>query len=550
MTSFDYSTLPRAVDVPDKPVTFLLDEAVSKFPDNVAIDFFGAKITYREFDRQTQKLMNVLRGLGVKRGEAVAVMSANCPQAMIAYQAILRIGGIVVLTNPLYVEREIEHQFKDAGVKIALVLNLMAGKVKNVMDKTPVEKIIVIKLEDYMPWPISWLFPIKLMIQKQKPATLGGAQFLKWSELMDSASDQAEPADVKPDDIALYQYTGGTTGVAKGVELTHRNLISNALQGKAWFVGAREGEEVFMLTLPVFHAFGMTVGMNLGISLCATIVVEPKFDALRIMKQIEKHKATMFPGVPAMYVAIINHPKAASCDISSIKYCISGAAPLALETREKFEAMTGGKLVEGYGLTEASPITHCNPLPGGVKTGSIGMALPSTEYKIIDDETGKEAALGEVGELLVKGPQVMRGYKGAPDETAKAIKDGWLYTGDMASADEDGFCFIMDRKKELVISGGCNVFPKEVEDVLRGIDGVSEVAVIGLPDPRFGEKVTAVIVLKEGATLTESEIIAHSKAGLAGYKIPKKIVFVDSLPKTIIGKVLKRELKKQIEGKS
>jgi len=548
MSMFDYARLPKSIDIPDQPATYLFSRSAEKYPDNVVISFFGRELTYRQMDKQVKKFMNILRGFGVKKGDAVSIMSPNCPQNLIAYQAVLRLGAIVVQTNPLYVEREIEHQYNDAGVKLVVALNLMAARVERVMDKTPVENVIVIKLQDYMPWPISWLFPLKLMAQKQSPEPVASGRFFQWGDLMPAASDQAEPESVSPDDVALYQYTGGTTGVAKGVVLTHRNIHANALQGRAWFVDAVEGEEIMMLTLPVFHAFGMTVGMNLGYAIAAKLVLVPKFDPDMVMKQIEKNRVTIFPGVPAMYIAINNHPRASKRDLSSVKYCISGAAPLLGETKSKFEELTGGSLVEGYGLSEASPVTHCNPLPGGSKTGSIGMALPSTEHRVVS-ETGEDLPRGETGELVLRGPQVMRGYLNQPEETAACLKDGWLYTGDMGYVDEDGFVFLMDRKKEMVISGGCNIYPKEVEEELVKIDGVLEAAVIGLPDDRYGERVTACVVLKDGAKVTEGEVIARCKERLASYKTPKQVIFLDSLPKTIIGKVLKRVLKDQIQGK-
>jgi len=549
MGDFDYSTVPRKLEYPEEPVTALLTRAVEKFPDNVAIHFFGKNITYRQFDALVRRFMNVLRAVGVSKGDSVAIMAPNCPQGLIAYQAVLRVGGIVVQTNPLYVEREIQHQFNDAEVKTAVVLNLFARRVSNVLDKTSLKNIIVFRLQDYMGWPVSWLFPLKLRLQKQDTSYPDSAPFLDWNGLMAAAGADAEPADVSVDDTALYQYTGGTTGVAKGVILTHRNVMANAMQARTWFTDAVEGEEVIILTLPVFHAFGMTVGMNLAIALAAKIVAVPKFDPDMVMKLIEKHKVTMFPGVPAMYVAIINHPNAVKHDISSIKYCISGAAALASETREKFEKMTGGTLVEGYGLSEASPVTHCNPLQGGAKAGSIGMALPGTESKIVSEE-GAELPPGEVGELVIRGPQVMKGYKGQPDENAKTLRDGWLFTGDMGSQDEDGFIFLMDRKKEMVISGGCNIYPKEIEEILYQIDGVLEAAVVGMPDERFGEKTVAAVVRQPGAELSEAGVIAACKKDLASYKVPKQVVFLNELPKTIIGKVLKRELKKVLEGKA
>lgn len=547
MKSLPYDPgVPQTIEIPDKPLTSLLLEAVAKYPDNVAMSFFGASITYRQFDTLVKKAMNVLRGLGVKKGDMVAVMSPNCPQALIAYQAILRIGAVVTQTNPLYVEREIEAQFNDSGARVAIVLNLFAPRVANILGKTRLEKVIVFRLEEYMPTLLSLLFPVKLWFEGRSAKTPKGEAFLDWRELMEKASETAEPESVGAGDVALIQYTGGTTGVAKGVTLTHRNVLANALQCKAWFTDAVEGREVFLLALPVFHAFGMTAGMNLALSLSAKLVLVPKFDADTVMKLIEKNRVTMFPGVPAMYVAINNHPKAARRDISSIKYCLSGAAALSTEVKRKFEALTGGRLVEGYGLTEASPVTHGNPLSTGGKPGSIGMPLPSTKCIIARNEDAEEAAPGEVGELMVSGPQVMAGYHNKPEETAKVLKSGWLFTGDLGYVDDDGYVFLMDRKKEMIISGGCNVYPKEVEEVLFSCPGVKEAAVVGMDDSYLGERVVAALVLQDGAHVTEKDVQEHCRKNIASFKVPKKVYFRDNLPKTVIGKVLKRVLKEEL----
>lgn len=547
MKSLPYDPgVPQTIEIPDKPLTSLLIEAVAKYPDNIAMSFFGISITYRQFDTLVKKAMNVLRGLGVKKGDMVAVMSPNCPQALIAYQAILRIGAIVTQTNPLYVEREIEAQFNDAGAKVAIVLNLFAPRVANVLGTTKLEKVIVFRLEEYMPTLLSLLFPVKLWLEGRSARTPKGVEFLDWRELMGQASETAEPESLGADDIALIQYTGGTTGVAKGVTLTHRNALANALQCKAWFTDAVEGREVFLLALPVFHAFGMTTGMNLALSLSAKIVLVPKFDADTVMKLIEKNRVTMFPGVPAMYVAINNHPKAAKRDISSIKYCLSGAAALSTEVKRKFEELTGGRLVEGYGLTEASPVTHGNPLSSGGKPGSIGLSLPGTKCIIARNEDAEEASPGEIGEVILSGPQVMAGYHNKPGETAKVLKNGWLFTGDLGYMDDEGYVFLMDRKKEMIISGGCNVYPKEVEDVLFSCPGVKEAAVVGMDDSYLGERVVAAVVLQEGAHVTEKDVQEHCRKSVASFKVPKKVYFRDSLPKTVIGKVLKRVLKEEL----
>jgi long-chain acyl-CoA synthetase len=547
MKSLPYDPgVPRTIDIPAKPLTSLLIESAAKYPDNIAMSFFGTSITYRQFDMLVQKAMNVLRGLGVKKGDRVAIMSPNCPQALVAYQAILRVGGVVTQTNPLYVEREIEAQFNDAGARFAFVLNLFAPRIASIIGNTRIKKVVVFRLEDYMPWPISWLFPVKLWFEGRSVRTPKGGAFFDWRGLMESAPETAEPQSVDADDLALIQYTGGTTGTAKGVELTHRNVLANALQCRAWFASAEEGREVFLLALPMFHAFGMTAGMNLALSLAAKIVMIPKFDAGMAMKLIEKHRVTIFPGVPAMYVGINNHPKAATRDISSVKYCISGAAALSTEVKRRFEELTGGRLVEGYGQTEASPVTHCNPLSTGGKPGSIGLPVPGTLCIIARNEEAEEVAHGELGEVMVNGPQVMAGYHGKPEETAKVLKNGWLFTGDLGYMDDEGYVFLMDRKKEMIITGGCNVYPREVEDVLLSCPGVKEAAVVGMDDSYLGEKVVAAVVLQDGARVTQKEILEHCRKSLASFKAPKKIFFRDSLPKTVIGKVLKRALKEEL----
>ncbi|MDH4184227.1 MAG: long-chain fatty acid--CoA ligase, partial [Nitrospinota bacterium] len=532
MSPIDRSKLPGDIQIPDKPLGHFFEESADKYPDRTAMVFMKKSFSYGEVNRQVKKFMNVLRGQGVKKGDVVALMSPNCPQVIIAYQAALRVGAIVTQLSPLYVEREVEHQLKDAGAKVAVVANLMAPVFAKAVDKTSVEKVILFNMQDYMAWPISWIAPLLWKYKEKRNVTLPtGPKYLLWADLMATASDKAQNAAIDFNDLALYQYTGGTTGTSKGVELTHRNLVANTLQAKAWFYEAQEAKETMILVLPIFHVFGMTVGMNLGFSLAATIIVIPKFDAKEVMALIQKHKATVFPGVPLMYQKINDSPDAANYDISSIRFCISGAAPLARSTKETFERITGGKLVEGYGLTEASPVSHCNPLAMEGKTGSIGVALPSTRHKIISAETGQLAKPMETGELLISGPQVMRGYKGKPEETAKVIIDGWLYTGDMGYIDEDGFVFLVDRKKEMVITGGLNVYCTEVEAELRKMEGIAEVAIIGEPDLTYGENVVAVVVRAEGSHISDKDVVAFSKKNLAGYKIPKKVVFLEALPK-------------------
>ncbi len=541
-----YAAVPTTVEIPDLPATSLLGEAVARFPDRAAISFFDVTLTYAELDQAVDRTVNVMRERGHRPGDPVAMLTPNSPHGVILYQAILRAGGIVVNLNPLLVERELETILADCGAKIAFVSNIFLAKIDAVIDRTAIESIVVLSLTDYMPWLTGLLFRLKMRIEKRPLLDRDDATHTPWRRAMAVVADTGERLALAPADTAIYLYTSGTTGAAKAVELTHGAIMANACQCRAWFVDAVPGEEVFLLALPLFHAFGMTVGMNMGLRLGATLVLTPKFDAGDVMRLIVKHKVTMFPGVPAMYHAINHHPKAPRLDLSSIKHCISGAATLPRETKETFERLTGGTLVEGYGLSEAAPCTHCNPLKAPNKEGSIGLPLPNTEYAVVAGPDGEEVPVGEIGELAVRGPQVMKGYHGRPADTDLAIKNGWLFTGDMGYRDEDGFVFLMDRKKELVITGGCNVYPREVEEALYRIDGIIETAVVGMPDSYLGEKVVAAVVARPDAGLTEESIIAILKGDLAGYKVPKSIRFLDALPKTVIGKVLKRQLREDL----
>jgi long-chain acyl-CoA synthetase len=355
--------------------------------------------------------------------------------------------------------------------------------------------------------------------------------------------DTPPSVDIVSDDVALLQYTGGTTGVSKGVMLTHQNLVANAMQCKSWFPEISIGNERLLAVLPFFHSFGMTTSMNCPILVAATMILVPRFNTKEILSLIEKYKPTLFPGVPTMYVAINNYPDVSKYDLSSVKFCISGAAPLPLEVLQEFEQLTGGTLREGYGLTESSPVTHCNPLEGMVKEGSIGIPFPDTECKIVDVDTGeKELEVNEIGELCIRGPQVMTGYWNMPEETKCTIRKEWLYTGDIAKVDEDGYFYIVDRKKDMIIASGYNIYPRDIEEVLYEHPKVKEAVVAGIPDEYRGETVKAYVVLKEGVTASEEEIIQFCRENMAKYKVPTAVAFRDDLPKTIVGKMLRREL--------
>ncbi|MHB9058574.1 MAG: long-chain-fatty-acid--CoA ligase [Bacillota bacterium] len=536
--------VPRSLDYPQVPVYQFLYEAASKKPDGLAIIFFERKFTFAWLKEQVERFATALFTMGVKKDDRVALMLPNCPQIVIAYYGALRAGAAVVLTNPMYVEREIEHQMNDSGTETIVALDHLWPRLAKVKDKTPLRNVILTGMADYMPFPLSALYPVKARRDKLAVGIPPGSGAISFKNLL--ATTGAKPPAVThdlADDPAVFQYTGGTTGLSKGAVLTHRNLVVNTLQNRAWIHQARWGEEVVLGVLPLFHSYGMTCVMNIAVVLASPMVLLPRFVVTDLLKAIQKHRVRLFPGAPTMYVAINNHPDLKKYDLSSIEACNSGSAPLMAETQARFQEITGGRLVEGYGLSETSPTTHANPIWGKSKIGSVGVPYPDTDAKIVDLETGeKELPPGEVGELIIKGPQVMKGYWNRPEETAKALRDGWLYTGDIAKMDEEGYFYIVDRKKDLIIAGGFNIYPRDVEEVLFEHPKVMEAAVAGIPDPYRGETVKAYVVLKPGETATEEEIIAFCRERMAAFKAPRLLEFRTSLPKTMVGKVLRRVL--------
>ena len=535
--------VPHSIDYPNITIPQFLENTVKKYPKNIAITFFGKKLNYKELSESVDRFATALSDLGIKKGDKFSIFLPNCPQFVIAFFAALKVGAIVVNTNPLYVERELIYQLNDSSCKTILCLDLLYPKVKNVKDKTELKNIIVTSIKDYLPFPLNLLYPIKqrkeghvVKIEKEP-----GLCFFK--ELLNKYSSSPPDVDTSQEEVALLQYTGGTTGISKGCTLTHKNLIANTLQCESWFVEAVEGKEIMLSALPFFHVFGMTVVMLYSVQSGFNMILVPKFDTESVLKLVKKYRPTIFPGVPTMYSAINHHPDVEKYDLSSIKYCISGAAPLPVEVCKRFEELTGAKLVEGYGLTETSPVTHCNPFEGLRKIGSIGLPFPDTDCRIMELEKGeKEVPIGEIGELAIFGPQVMKGYLDKPDETKAVLRDGWCYTGDIAKRDEDGYFYIVDRKKDMIISGGFNIYPREVEEVLYEHPKVREAAVVGIPDPKYGESVKAFVSIKEGEKTTEEEIIQFCKKNLAKYKIPKSVEFRKEMPKTLVGKVLRRVL--------
>jgi len=455
---------------------------------------------------------------------------------------VLRLGAVAVGINPMYTERELTHQLKACEAETLIFLDILAPKVLKVAPQTSIKRLIATGIKDYLPFPKNLLYPFKAKKDGQWVEIPASSGVLNLKTLIDGAQPNPPNVEVKSEDLAVLQYTGGTTGLSKGAMLTHRNLVSNVLQLAEWDTEAKEAGETYMCVLPFFHSFGMTTCMNSGIYAAATMVLIPRFDLKMLLEQINKYKVTVFPGTPTIYVAIISSPDLKNYDISSLRVCLSGGAPLPLEVQLKFQEITGGRLVEGYGLSETSPVTHANPLNSKAE-GSIGLPVPDTLCRIMDSETGQnEMLVGEVGEICIRGPQVMKGYWNKPEENEKVLKDGWFFTGDIGRMDQRGMTFIVDRKKDLIIAGGYNIYPREVEEVLYEHPKVMEVAVAGVSDPYRGETVKAYIVLKEGQTSTDKEIIAFCKERLAPYKVPKLIEFKTDLPKTMVGKILRRVL--------
>ncbi|MDV3277329.1 MAG: long-chain fatty acid--CoA ligase [Nitrososphaerales archaeon] len=532
-------------EVDKKPLYSLLIDSASKYPSKVCLHYQGRGLTYSQVDDRASRFASALISLGLQRGDRVAIFLPNIPQFVIAYYGILKAGGIIVTCSPLYKERELEYQLKDSAAKIVIAArdvvkgNDLYKSLEGCRERLDLEHVISTSVTDYLP------------SAKRALAGLAGvrnvarAGTLDFAALSRRSGPIAKPADVNPErDVALLQYTGGTTGIAKGAMLTHYNMYSNAIYtGMALPI---TDSDVALAVLPLYHIYGMTATMNAPLSAGAEIVLLPQFHVEEVMKTIQRKRVTSFCAVPAMYIALINNPKVKDFNLRSVRACISGGAALPVAVRKRFIELTGGNLVEGYGLSEASPVTHCNPVHDGVvKDGSIGLPFPETDAIIVDlDDPDKALKVGEVGEVAVRGPQVMKGYWNRPDETVMVLRKGWLLTGDIGKMDEEGYFFIVDRKKDMVNVGGLKVYPREVEEVLFEHPAVKEAAVVGMPDSFSGEVVRAFVVLKDpAAKVSEKDIIDFCAPKLSRYKVPKKVEFVPDLPKTLIGKVLRRKLR-------
>lgn len=519
-------SIAKEIDIPNKSLQQMLLETTAKYPQNNALSFYGRKITYQELTFAASGFASALQKKGVQKGDRVAIMLPNCPQYVIAYYGTLIAGGIVTQVNPMLVEREIEHILNDSGAETIVVFDAVYPRVKSIQSNTNLKTAIAVSLQP------------------------NGQQIPDYTfeTFMAEAGGPPNPVAIDPKhDVAVLQYTGGTTGRSKGAMLTHRNLYANVLQSYEFFKEKTNfGKDRFLTVIPLFHVFGMTACMNLSIYTGAESIMLPRFDLEEVLNTIKNEQPTNFPGVPTMYVAITNHPKAEEYGLNSIETCNSGSAPMPLELLREFEGKTGAKILEGYGLSEAAPATHCNPIFAERKPGSVGIGFPSTDYKIVDLGSGtEEVPTGELGELIIKGPQVMKGYWNMPEETAITLRDGWLYTGDIARVDEDGYLYIVDRKKDLIIASGYNIYPRDVEEVLYEHPSVQEAVVVGVPDPYRGETVKAYVVLKAGKEATEDEMIEYCRKNMAAYKVPKIVEFRGELPKTNVGKILRRALREE-----
>ncbi len=537
--------VPETLTYEEMPLYRLLQDTAARVPENTATIFFNREMTYGELDALSDKMAVRLQELGVQKGDRVALFLPNCPQFLIAHFGILKAGGVTVPFNPTYVEREIKAQLDDCGAKIMIALDLVYNPVHNVRADTPLERVILTSITDYMPGLLARLAFLKKAQPRQFPDTT------RFPDELAAATGEIQPVEINPrEDLALLLYTGGTTGVPKGVMLTHYNQVSNALQGSA--ISYMEDDARVLAVLPFFHTYAMTVCMNVAIHNGASIILLPQFHKKDTLKAIQKHKPTHFPGVPTLYVALLSDPNLKKYDLRSIQYCVSGAAPLPQEVAREWKETTGAMIVEGYGLTETSPITHANPMDDWAKVrfGSIGIPVPDTEAKIMDIETGtQEVPLGEIGELVIRGPQVMKGYWNKPDDTALVLRDGWFYTGDIAKMDEDGYFHIVDRKKDMIIVGGQNVYPRDIEEVLFEHEAVEQAAVIGVPDEFKGEVPKAFVTLRteHKGKVSEQQLLDYLGKNMAKHSVPSAVEFRDELPTTLVGKVLRRELREDGE---
>ncbi|MBM3568016.1 MAG: long-chain fatty acid--CoA ligase [Alphaproteobacteria bacterium] len=531
------------VAIEAKPLYAVLDDAVANYPDNWCLDFMGKRLTYREVGNLVARAAAGFQRLGVGKGVKVGLFLPNCPQYVVSYYGILKAGGTVVNYSPLYAERELIHQIEDSHTDIMVTLNLKAllPKMEQMLVQSRLKKLIIGTMSEVLPFPKNLLFPLVKRGDIQTYAPDDRHLSFKW--LTENDGNFATPAIDPRKDVALLQYTGGTTGVPKGAMLTHYNLYCNTQQSTMWFTNVDLGRERVLGVLPFFHVFAMTGVMNMGLNIGAEIVMHPRFELEAVLKDINTKKPTLMPGVPTMFVAINNHPRLKEFDLRSLKGCITGGAPMPLEVRDSFEKTSGATLIEGYGLTESSPTASCNPLVGVRKAGSIGIPMPGTSIEIVDrDDPMKPMPIGQPGQICIRGPQVMAGYWQKPEATAATVIDGKLLTGDVGYMDEDGYTFIIDRMKDMILVGGFNVFPRNVEEAIYQHPAVEECTVIGIPDDYLGQVPKAFLKLKAGNNISTESLMEFLKDRLGKHELPRFIEVRDALPKTMIGKLSKKEL--------
>ncbi len=538
---------PHTVPIPRQPLHKFLEAAASWVPKRTATLFYGSRLTYRELNRRANQFAHALHGLGVRPGDRVMVVLPNMPQMIIAYYATLKVGGVVVLPNPDADGPRIVEQVRQTDARVLVTLRDFGGLAEAVRARTGLESVVFADIRNV----VSAHVYKKLMSRwdaaggdRQGESGEEGKVGYRMDRLMMDAARESPGVEVSGDDMAAILYTSGTTDEPKGVCLTHSNLVANALQTRHWIPDLNFGKETFLSVIPLTHSYGMTSAMNIPIAMGATIVLLPVFELQQVLEHIKRYEPTIFPGVPSMYMAINQAPGVRGYGLSSIKACISGAAPLPVEVQEAFEKLTRGRLVEGYGLTEASPVTHANPLFGTRKIGSIGIPVPNTDAKIVDLVTGEDLSPGQIGELVVKGPQVMQGYWGHEneDDTESVLQDGWLFTGDVAVMDADGYSQIISRKRDTIMAGEYSVYPRDVEEVLYENSKVMEVAVVGVAGEESGQKVKAFVVPRPGTTLSKEELLDLCRRRLEEYAVPWEIEFREELPKSFVGKVLRRLL--------
>jgi long-chain acyl-CoA synthetase len=545
--------VPDDVQIPDVPLTHLLDASAERFPGHKALVFFGRSMTYARLLGAVDRFAGALSRLGVRKGERVAIILPNCPQEVIVFYAALRLGAVVVPTNPLYTASELRHQLTDSGTRVVVVFDKALETLQEAMLGTAVEHVIVTSLKDYLPFVKRELLKLPLAKARRLLAELStevpeSAQVLWFDELLKEGPANHEQAPIDPfRDIAVLQYTGGTTGLPKGAMLTHRNLVANAHQTTAWDPGIRAGQDVSLAVVPLFHVFGLTFCLTCTMLIGGTVVLLPKYDLDLVLDAVRKHKPTLFPGVPPIYQQLAAAPESRKAGVGDIRTCVSGAMKLARTTVDAFKTGTGGHLVQGYGMTEASPVIMANPLDGNARHVSVGTPLPGTEVRIVDENDPRRILpVGYPGELIVRGPQVFAGYWNQPTETAGALsRDGWFRTGDIGVMSPDGFFTLIDRKRDIVIVDGFNVYPSEIENVLTAHPAVAEAAVVGIPDSAHGEVVAAYVIPREPHRPSPAELTEHCGRHLADYKVPMFIELRPTLPRNMLGKVLRRVLREE-----